>query len=374
MEIKLGKRFVLKKRIGSGSFGDIYMGKDLETGEDVAIKLESLTAKSPQLRNESKVYRILAGAVGVPNMKWYGIQPDYLVLVMDLLGKSVQALFESSKHSFSLKTVLMLADQMISRIQFLHEKNIIHRDIKPDNFVVGIGPRANELFVIDMGLAKNYLNAKTREHIKYREGKALTGTARYVSINTHLGIEQSRRDDLEGIAYVLIYLLKGSLPWQGIRAATREQKFELIGEKKIGTPTSVLCSGLPEEFELFLKEVRKLEFGDRPQYACYREMFRNLMIKEGMVFDYQYDWSQRYLPMMFNSPREPGSARDVTPPRNCVVRPASGAPGCVQSPSLPLLKSKVPQLPPRPMIPVGQFMRMSPRCTRPSRAQSFGKA
>ena len=380
MEIKLGQRFVLKRRIGSGSFGDIYMGKDLETGEDVAVKLESLTAQSPQLRNESKVYRTLSGAVGVPNMRWYGIQPDYLVLVLDLLGKSIQSIFEHSRHTFSLKTVLMLADQMISRIQFLHEKNIIHRDIKPDNFVVGLGAQANELFIIDMGLAKNYLNVKTREHIKYREGKALTGTARYVSINTHLGIEQSRRDDLEGIAYVLIYLLKGSLPWQGIRANTRERKFELIGEKKIGTPTSVLCSGLPEEFETFLKDVRKLEFGDRPQYASYRELFRNLMIKEGMVFDYQYDWTQRYAPMVFTPAHEPASSREATPPRHYVARPASGEPGYVQSPSmpclnpkLPVLHSKVPQLPPRPMIPVGQYMRMCPR-TRGSRAQSLGKA
>ena len=376
MEIKLGQRFLLRRRIGSGSFGEIFMGKDLETGEDVAIKMESINSHCPQLRNESKVYKTLAGAVGIPSMKWYGLQPDYVVLVMDLLGKSIQTLFESAKHSFSLKTVLMLADQMISRIQMLHEKNIIHRDIKPDNFAVGLGLHANQLFIIDMGLAKNYLNVKTREHIRYREGKSLTGTARYVSINTHLGIEQSRRDDLEGIAYVLIYLLKGSLPWQGIRASSREQKFEMIGEKKIGTPTAVLCEGLPSEFETFVKEVRKLEIGDRPDYEGYRNMFRNLMIKEGMVFDYQYDWTQRYVPFPGASVHEPSSPREPTPPlgRPSSEKAATPARPCL-SPSLPLLRNKVPQLPPRPMIPVSQYMRMnvSPRATRSSRAQSLGK-
>ena len=140
-----------------------------------------------------------------------------------------------------MKTVLMLADQMISRIEFVHNKNFIHRDIKPDNFLMGIGRHCNKVFLIDFGLAKKYRDNRTRQHIMYREDKNLTGTARYASINAHLGIEQSRRDDMESLGYVSMYFNRGSLPWQGLKAATKKQKYEKISEKKMSTPVEVLC-------------------------------------------------------------------------------------------------------------------------------------
>lgn len=284
-------QYRIGKKIGSGSFGDIYLGVNIISGEEVAIKLESIKAKHPQLEYEAKVYKTLAGGVGIPFVRWFGQECDYNAMVLDLLGPSLEDLFNFCNRRFSLKTVLLLADQMISRVEYIHSRNFIHRDIKPDNFLMGIGKRGNQVNVIDFGLAKKYRDPKTHLHIPYRENKNLTGTARYTSINTHLGVEQSRRDDLESLGYVLMYFLRGSLPWQGLRAATKKQKYERIMEKKMMTPTEVLCRGFPTEMAIYLNCCRSLRFDDRPDYSYLRKLFRDLFVREGYQYDYVYDWS-----------------------------------------------------------------------------------
>jgi len=178
-------------------------------------------------------------------VRWYGVEGDYNAMVMDLMGKSLEDLFNDSKRKFSLKTVLMLADQILCRIEIIHTKCFIHRDIKPDNFLIGRGVRRSMVYAIDFGLAKLYRDPRTHQHVGYREQRSLTGTARYASVNAHLGIEQSRRDDLEAIGYVLLYFLKGSLPWQGLNAATKTQKYHRIMECKRDTPLEELCKGFP---------------------------------------------------------------------------------------------------------------------------------
>ncbi|XP_044734592.1 casein kinase I isoform X2 [Chrysoperla carnea] len=291
MELRVGNKYRLGRKIGSGSFGDIYLGTNITTGEEVAIKLECIKTRHPQLHIESKFYKMMQGGVGIPNIKWCGSEGDYNVMVMELLGPSLEDLFNFCSRRFSLKTVLLLADQLISRVDYIHSRNFIHRDIKPDNFLMGLGKKGNLVYIIDFGLAKRYRDNRTQSHIPYRENKNLTGTARYASINTHLGIEQSRRDDLESLGYVLMYFNRGSLPWQGLKAATKRQKYERISEKKMSTPIEELCKGYPNEFPTFFNYCRQLRFEERPEYAYLRQLFRTLFHRKGFTYDYVFDWN-----------------------------------------------------------------------------------
>ena len=256
--------------------------------------MESQKTKHPQLLFESKLYRILQGGVGIPTLRWYGTHDaGYNVMVSDLLGPNLEDLFNFCSRTFTLKTVLQLVDQMIPRIEYVHNKNFIHRDIKPDNFLMGTHRQCNKLFIIDYGLAKKYRDPRSRTHIPYKEGKSLTGTARYASINAHLGVEQSRRDDLESLGYVTMYFVRGSLPWQGLKAATKKQKYEKISEKKMSTPSAGLCKGYPSEFKEYLDHCKGLRFDESPDYHYLRKsLYRKLyMHKLHYHYDYVWDWT-----------------------------------------------------------------------------------
>jgi len=303
MDIRIAGKYRLGRKIGSGSFGDIYQATNVNTQEEVAVKLEPIKSKHPQLHVECKFYKILLsqsqngqskimqGGVGIPLVKYYGTEGEYNVMVMELLGPSLEDLFNFCNRKFSLKTVLLLADQLISRIEFIHGKNFIHRDMKPDNFLMGLGKKGNLVYVIDFGLAKKFRDLRTHQHIPYRENKNLTGTARYTSINTHLGIEQSRRDDMEALGYILIYFLQGTLPWQGLRAKNKAQKYEKISEKKLSTPVEELTKGAPAEFATYQNYVRSLRFEEKPDYAYLRQLIRNLFHRQGFSYDYIFDWN-----------------------------------------------------------------------------------
>ncbi|KAF1878670.1 hypothetical protein Lal_00047341 [Lupinus albus] len=314
MDHVVGDKFKLGRKIGSGSFGELYLGVNIQTGEEVAVKLESVKTRHPQLHYESKLYMLLQGGTGIPHLKWFGVEGDYNVMVIDLLGPSLEDLFNYCNRKFTLKTVLMLADQLINRVEYMHSRGFLHRDIKPDNFLMGLGRKANQVYAIDYGLGKKYRDLQTHRHIPYRENKNLTGTARYASVNTHLGIEQSRRDDLESLGYVLMYFLRGSLPWQGLRAGNKKQKYDKISEKKVSISVEVLCKSYPSEFVSYFHYCRSLQFEDKPDYSYLKRLFRDLFIREGgcelidfvsagYQFDYVFDWT------ILKYPQSNGSSR-----------------------------------------------------------------
>ena len=182
-------------------------------------------------------------------------------MVMELLGPSLEDLFSLCKRRFSLKTAVQLASQMVSRspnlqlsrLEYLHSRLIIHRDMKPDNFLVELSARAPVIYIIDFGLAKYFKDPKTGQHIPLKTGKSLTGTARYASISTHMGLEQSRRDELEGMMYVTLYFLRGSLPWQGLPGKSKLEKYRKIMECKKSTSIEALCDAVPRKLFTILQ-------------------------------------------------------------------------------------------------------------------------
>jgi casein kinase 1 len=290
----INNRYILGEKLGSGSFGTIYLGTDNRTNKNVALKLESMESEHQQLLKEKSIYKKLKGSInnGIPEIYEYFSEYElsdgtYNILVMELVGTSLEDLFDKCDRKFSLKTTLQLAIQIIKRIQYIHQNSFIHRDIKPDNFVFN----NKTLYAIDFGLSKYYINPKTNNHISFRDDKSLTGTPRYASINAHLGCEQSRRDDLEAIGYVLVYFLNGKLPWQGIKAATKKKKYRKIMEMKKTTSIHSLCKRLPDELILYFQYVRNLKFTDTPDYDYLIKLFKQAAYKNNIMLDDYYDWN-----------------------------------------------------------------------------------
>ena len=292
VKIKNQYSFKSTDRLGGGSFGQIYKGINIKTKEEVAIKIESKNIETPQLIHESKILKSLKDNEGFP--KVYLVTPldDVLIMVMELLGDNLQKLLQNSIHKkFSLKTTLMLGIQILKRIKSLHENNFIHRDIKPENFTIGLKKFKNIIYMIDYGLTRKYCDSH-KNHIPYKEGKHLTGTALYASIYTHKGIEQSRRDDLESLGYMMIYFCKGELPWMNVKGKNKDIKYKKIMEKKIEMKPDILCQGLPDEFKQYFKYVRELQFTEEPNYEFLLGLFNNAMKKNNIKNDFKFDWCQ----------------------------------------------------------------------------------
>ena len=282
---------IVNRQLGKGGFGQIYLGRNIKENFPIAIKVEENGNRS-HLYLEYEILKTLQKGDGIPHVYKFRQGHKHNYLIMELLGKSIDKLFSDNNKHFSSKTIFQIGYQMIQRIEYIHSNGYIHRDIKPGNFVIGRGENSKKVYIIDFGLSKRYIDKNTNKHIPYREGKGLTGTARYVSLFTHYGIEQSRRDDIEGIAYNLIYLAKGKLPWQGVRTKNKKEKHKKIMESKSQITPEKLCEGLSGEFVSLLKYARELEFEEKPDYKNIKLMFKNSIAKNGGTMDWEFDWNK----------------------------------------------------------------------------------
>ncbi|KAG0563118.1 hypothetical protein M758_8G005300 [Ceratodon purpureus] len=318
----VANKYAVEGMVGSGAFCKVYQGSDLTNHEVVGIKLEDTRTEHAQLMHESRLYNILRGGKGVPNMRWFGKEQDYNVMVLDLLGPNLLHLFKVCGQRFSLKTVIMLGYQMIDRVEYVHSRGLVHRDLKPDNFLMGCGRQGNQVFIIDFGLAKEYIDPVTRRHIPFRDRKSFTGTARYASRNQHRGIEHSRRDDIESLGYILMYFLRGNLPWQGQNGQrfTDQKQHEYMHNKiKMDTSIEDLCDGYPSQFADFLHHARGLGFYEQPDYSYLRSLFRDLFIQKKFQLDHVYDWTvytqpPQNTPQQHQHQQQRGSSQAVNSP------------------------------------------------------------
>jgi serine/threonine protein kinase len=287
---KVSNEYEIIKKIGSGSFGEVYLTKLVNNDLLVASKIEEKSGdKVSKIYDEYKIYRKLelkGIEKGIPKIYSFYETPKFNVLVMELLGDNLESIFEKYQKVFKLQTVLKLGYELICLIEKIHNCGIIHRDIKPNNFMFGSGIKKNELYILDFGLSKKFI--KNKRHIEYKTNKSLVGTARYTSINIHLGIEPSRRDDLESICYMLIYFLKGQLPWQGLKKKKGVNHLEIIGEIKLSTSIKKLCDEIPKCFTEYLEYIRELTFEERPNYKFLKQLFINCCKEYDIEMEYEF--------------------------------------------------------------------------------------
>lgn len=296
---------VAKSHVGSRSnrppslakIGAVFLGKNQITSELVAVKLEYKSTRAPQLPLEYRFIKMIGAVEGFPRIiKLDECGNTYHAMVMELLGPSLEEVFNTCGRKMNLKSVIYISLQLLSRFQTLHAKNIIYRDVKPENFLLGRPgmERENTVHIIDYGLAKEYIDQNSGTHIPFRSQKGPIGTARYMSVNTHLGKEQSRRDDLEALGYVIIYLTRGSLPWQGLPATDHKERMTKIGDLKKKLALEDICERCPEEFVSYLRYVRHLDFYEAPDYDYLRKLFYDLFVQNRYVDDGVYDWTGKF--------------------------------------------------------------------------------
>ena len=283
-------RYKLIKKLGEGSFGYIYMAE--YNNQYFAIKLEERKIDQNLLEKEAYIMGHLRGP-GLPLVKSYGYNSKHNILVMELMGRSLEDIFEKlEEKKMSIRCVCNIGYQMMEILEYIHNKHYIHRDIKPDNFVIGRKEKRKFIYILDFGLSKKYRSSKTLEHYKMVKKNNLTGTARYASINALKGLTQSRRDDLEAVGYVLMYFLRGKLPWQGIPVQNKEMRYKKIMEIKMSTSPEELCEGFPHQFTEYIKYTRNLKYEENPDYDYLKKLFVSLLNSDGFKVDCYYDWDK----------------------------------------------------------------------------------
>ncbi|KAG2038232.1 kinase-like protein [Suillus americanus] len=274
-------RYRLKEKIGSGAYGEVYHANDIIGDGDVVVKLQCITGSTTSLEHEYNVLRQLGDTVGIPHVHWFGREDNYDALVLDRLGQSLESVFKTYQHSFSCNTIVFIAHQL-----YIHSKHFIHRDLKPDNILIGTGKDAHKIYLVDFGISKQYRYPCTHLHIAFEQTTSLTGTLAFTSINSHAGMELGRRDDIGSLAYLLIYLFRGSLPWLHCSGISDKQVVEMKYN------TTKLCQGLPEEVEQILTYSCSLLFDQKPDYTFLCHLLQRInSTSESCQQDHVPDWS-----------------------------------------------------------------------------------
>ncbi|KAJ1388745.1 Serine/threonine-protein kinase, active site [Sesbania bispinosa] len=281
--------YKVERKLGKGGFGQVYVGRRVSganlserTGPgavEVAMKFEHKSSKGCNYGppHEWQVYNTLGGSHGVPQVHYKGKQGDYFIMIMDMLGPSLWDVWNNNSHTMSTEMVACIAIEAISILEKMHSRGYVHGDVKPENFLLGAPgtPDEKKLFLVDLGLATKWRDSTTGLHVEYdQRPDVFRGTVRYASVHAHLGRTSSRRDDLESLAYTLIFLLRGRLPWQGFQG---DNKGFLVCKKKMGTSPDVLCSFCPQPFKLFVEHVVNLKFDEEPNYPKYISLFDGIV-------------------------------------------------------------------------------------------------
>ena len=282
------KKYRIIKRIGKGSFGSVYLGKNIQQNDYVAIKLESKNQTDTILERETYILYSLKG-FGIPEVITYGQNMKYNILIQELLGKSIDKIFFEKNRKFSMKDCCMIGIQILDRLEYIHSKFIIHRDIKADNFLIGLKNRSI-IYIIDFGLAKQYKSRKTGKHVKFSINKKWSGTSRFASANTLRGVEPSRRDDLESLCYLLLYLMKGSLPWDNINEESEINEILIIYKMKQYMTPEMLFRDLPLQMINFYKYCKNLEFEQKPNYKYLKTLLISILKYLGEKNDLHFSW------------------------------------------------------------------------------------
>ena len=288
-QILLFKKYHLEQNIGGGAFGTVFLGTNVWTKENVSIKIEERNKERTTLEREVFILYYLKGP-GLPEVKSFGKSKKYNILIQTLLGRSLYQIFNDCHKKFNIKDVCMISLQILERLEYIHSKNYIHRDIKPHNFLVS---QQNEglIYIIDFCLAKKYRSDRGN-HAKFAVTKHITSTPIFCSINDMRGLEQSRRDDLESLSYLILYFLRGTLPWQGLKITSKSKRFKKITDLKKKVKLETLCENFPPEILLFCKYSRKLGFTENPKYECMKNLFNSILNKYGTKNDKQFSWIQ----------------------------------------------------------------------------------
>ena len=302
---------IIEDKIGSGSFGEVLYGYNKDSNKEVAVKILNSDTSQDNIKREIALTKQLQGCPGFPSLYHHGVFEKKNILVESLLGPSLDKLFKFCGRIFPIKTVCLIGIEMVKRLEAMHEKGIIHRDLKPNNLAWGNYNSSynniqnnnydkldiNTIYLIDFGLSCTYWeNYKTQKHYKQVKGLNFVGTLRYASLNSHNGIRQSRRDDLESMIYILIYFLKGKLPWQDVKAKNKEERYKLIQDKKSQVTIESLCKNIPSEFDFLLKYVKSLDFTEKPDYTKFYKVFHNIInnlsIEQIEEKNYNYIWEK----------------------------------------------------------------------------------